>query len=678
MTASNPLLAAWKTPFALPPFAAITPEHFLPAFETGFQEHDAEIAAIVDNPAAPSFENTIDALELAGQTLNRLGGVFWNLSSTDSTEALREIERELSPRLARHFSAISLNEKLFARVAQLYDSRAELTMTDEQARLLELTYKSFVRTGAKLGGAARARFAAIAEELAALEMQFAQNVLADESSYTLECDEADLAGLSDDVRAATAQAARDRNCAKPYALTLSRSTVEAFLSYAERRDLREELLNAFLVRGEHQGAHDNRPVMAQILDLRRERAQLLGYKNFADYKLEPTMAATPEAALDLLQKVWAPGKARAAREAAELQKLADSEGANFRIGPQDWRFYAEKLRLSAYDLDQSALAAYFQLEKIIEAAFYCAERLFGLRFVRRDDLPVYHPDVRAFEVLNAAGEHIAIFYGDYFARSGKRSGAWMSNFRGQRQLGGETRPVIVNVMNFPKPPAGRATLLSPTEVITLFHEFGHALHGMLSDVVYPSMSGTSTPTDFVELPSQLYEHWALHPQILAKFAVHHQTGEAIPQDLIDRLTAARHFNAGFATVEFCASAFVDFLLHDRAEAPQDVVGAEAEILRDIGKPDEIEMRHRTPHFTHVFSGESYAAGYYSYLWSEALDADAFAAFEEKGDIFDAETAKKLHDHIYSAGNRRDPNEAWRLFRGREPAFDALLRKKGLA
>lgn len=678
MTATNPLLTAWETPFALPPFAAIAPEHFLPAYERGFQEHEAEIAAIVANPSPPSFENTIDALELAGETLNRIGGVFWNLTATDSTDALREIEREISPRLARHYTAISLNAALFARVAALYDRRADLTLDEEQARLLELTYKSFLRTGARLEGADRDNFASIAEELAALEMNFAQNVLADESDYLLELDEADLSGLSEEARAAAAQAALDGKTSKNFALNLSRSTVEGFLSYAERRDLREEILTAFLARGEHEGSHDNRPVMAKILDLRRQRAQLLGYANFAAYKLEPTMAATPKVALDLLKSVWEAGKARAARECAELQQFADEEGANFQIAPQDWRYYAEKLRLRQYDLDQTALAPYFQLENMIEAAFYCAERLFGLRFIRRDDLTAYHPDVRAFEVLNRAGDHVALFFGDYFARPGKRSGAWMSNFRGQRKLGGEQRPIIINVMNFPKPPAGRAVLLTPTEVITLFHEFGHALHGMLSNVVYPSMSGTSTPTDFVELPSQLYEHWALHPEILAKFALHHESSEPIPVALINKLTAARHFNAGFATVEFCASALVDFELHDREEAPKDVVAAEAEILRALGKPAEIEMRHRTPHFTHIFSGESYAAGYYSYLWSEALDADAFAAFEETGDIFDSATAQKLHDHIYSAGNRRDPNEAWRLFRGRAPEFGALMRKKGLA
>jgi peptidyl-dipeptidase Dcp len=678
MDAQNPLLARWDRPFELPPFDAIKVEHYRPAFEAALREHDAEIAAIVENREIPTFENTIDALELAGQKLNRVGGVFWNLTGTDSTEALRAVERELSPILARHYAAISLNAGLFARVAALYEQRDSRSLSEEQARLLELTYKSFVRTGAMLEGNDRTRFAEIAEELAGLELQFAQNVLADENNYVLALDEADLSGVPDDVKAAARQTAKDCNAARPFALTLSRSSVEPFLSHAHRRDLREELFNAWIARGEHDGATDNRQLIADILELRRERVKLLGYATFADYKLEPTMAGKPQAALDLLDKVWTPARAKAGKECEALQAVADSEGANFAIAAHDWRYYSEKLRLSAYNIDQSELSGYFQLEKMIDAAFYCAERLFGLRFVARPDLLAYHPDVRAFEVLDRDGRHQAIFLGDYYARSGKRSGAWMSNFRGQKKLGGEVRPVVVNVMNFSKPSPGRPALLTLTEVLTLFHEFGHALHGMLSDVVYPSMSGASTPTDFVELPSQLYEHWALRPEILEKFAIHHETGAPIPKQMIDRVIAARNFNQGFATVEFCGSAYVDFLLHSRSEPPKDVIAAEKEILRGIRMPSQIVMRHRTPHFSHIFAGDGYAAGYYSYLWSEALDADGFAAFEETGDIFNPEVAGRLRDYVYSAGNRRDPNEAYALFRGRGPEFDALLRKKGLA
>lgn len=678
MDASNPLLTEWRTPFGLPPFSAIEPDHYRRAFEVALREHEAEIAAIADNPALATFENTIDALELAGQTLTRVGGVFWNLSGSNSTEDLRAIERDISPVLARHFAAVSLNERLFARVAALYENRNNLALSGEQARLLELTYKSFLRSGARLTGVDRALFAEMAAQLADLEMKFAQNVLADEENFVIEVEESDLAGLSDMAKASAARTAKDRNVSGPFALTLSRSSVEPFLSYGVRRDLREELFNAWIARGEHDGETDNRRIISEILELRGRRARLLGYRTYADYKLEPTMAGAPSAALDLLDKVWASARARADGECAALQKVADAEGANFRIAAHDWRFYAEKLRLRDYDLDQSALSAFFQLENMIAAAFYCAERLFGLRFAPRPDLPGYHPDVRVFEVLDRHGRHLAIFMGDYYARKGKRSGAWMSNFRGQGKLGGEKRPIVVNVMNFSKPLSGQATLLSLSEVTTLFHEFGHALHGMLSDVIYPSTSGTATPTDFVELPSQLYEHWALRPEILEKFALHHETGAPIPQDMIDRVIAARHFNQGFATVEYCASAYVDFRLHSRPDAPQDVVGAEKDILRDVGMPQEIVMRHRSPHFSHIFAGDGYAAGYYSYLWSEALDADGFAAFEEAGDIFDPAVAKRLHDYIYSAGNQREPNEAYRLFRGRRPEFDALLRKKGLA
>ncbi|SNB78342.1 peptidyl-dipeptidase Dcp Metallo peptidase. MEROPS family M03A [Rhodoblastus acidophilus] len=672
----NPLVMEWDTPFALPPFTQIATDQFRPAFDEALREHEQDIAAITANPDAPTFANTIDALELAGRKLNQVGGVFWNLTGTDSTEDLRAIERDISPRLTRHYTAISLNPALFARVADLYGRRETLALDEEQARLLELTYKSFVRTGATLQGADRARYAEIAERLTTLETEFSQNLLANETDFLFELEESDLAGLAEDVKAAAAQTAKERNTAKPYALTLQRSSVEAFLSQSSRRDLREDLFKAWIARGENPGKTDNRPLIAQILALRQEKARLLGYKTYADYKLEPTMAHEPGAAAALMDQLWTPALRRVEEERAALQQSVDEAGGNFTLAAHDWRYYAEKLRASRYALDQAELAGYFQLENMIAAAFYCAEKLFDLRFQRRDDLPVYHPDVRAYEVTDGQGRHVAIFYGDYFARAGKRSGAWMSNFRGQKKLGGEERPVIVNVMNFSKPAPDRPSLLTLTEVITLFHEFGHALHGMLSDVVYPSMSGTSTPTDFVEFPSQVYEHWALRPEVLQKFATHFETGAPMPQALIDRIVAARHFNQGFQTVEFLASALVDFKLHWRADSPEEIGAAEAGVLQDIAMPAFMVMRHRSPHFAHIFAGESYAAGYYSYLWSETLDADGFAAFEEAGDIFDPATAKRLRDHVYAAGNRRDPNAAYAAFRGRAPDTAALLRKKG--
>lgn len=678
MDARNPLLTTWSTPFGLPPFADISPEHFRPAFDAAMQAHDAEIAAIANNAEAPDFANVIDALERAGQALTTIGGVFWNLVSTDSNEELRALERDVSPLLARHYAAISLNAELFSRVAAVYEQRARLEMTQEQSRLLDLTYKSFVRTGAMLEDGDRTRYGEIVEELARLEAQFAQNLLADESTFLMELNESDLAGCPADVRSAAAQTALERRTNKPFALTLSRSSVEPFLGAAERRDLREDLFKEWITRGAHSGPNDNRPLTADILRLRQEKARLLGYADFAAYKLEPTMAGAPQAAIDLLDNVWRAARAAAAQECDNLQAVADAEGANFKLAAHDWRYFAEKLRRERFSLDQAALSAYFQLDRMIDAAFYCAKRLFGLEFIPRNDLPVYHPDVRAYEVVDADGKHIAIFLGDYFARTSKRSGAWMSNFRSQKKLDGEIRPIVVNVMNFSKPSPGRAALLTLTEVLTLFHEFGHALHGMLSDVVYPSMSGTSTPTDFVEFPSQLYEHWALQPDILQRFAVHHETGEAISTEMIERIGAARNFNQGFATVEYCASAYVDFLLHARQQPPQKVETEEQSILREIDMPPEIVPRHLTPHFSHVFSGDGYAAGYYSYLWSETLDADGFAAFEEAGDLFDPSLAAKLRDYVYAAGNCRDPNQAYALFRGRAPRPEAVLRKKGLA
>ncbi len=461
MNAQNPLLTEWSTPFSLPPFGAIEAKHFPAAFDAALAAHDAEIAAIVSESGAPTYANTIDALERAGQTLNKVGGVFWNLASTDSNEDLRAIERDISPRLARHYAAISLNAELFSRVAALYADRANLTLSDEQARLLELTYKGFVRTGAQLQGADRETYAEIAEKLASLEAEFAQNVLADESSFVMEFEDRDLAGLSPDVKAIAAQTALEHKTAKPFALTLSRSSVEAFLSHGERRDLREDLFKAWIARGAHTGPTDNRPLILDILRLRQERSQLLGYPTFADFKLEPTMAGAPQAAIDLLDSVWSPARKNAGDECARLQALADAEGANFNIAAHDWRYYAEKLRRQAYNLDQDALSAYFQLDHMIDAAFFCAERLFGLRFIPRPDLPVYHPDVRAFEVVDREGGHVAVFLGDYYARSSKRSGAWMSNFRGQKTLDERGAADHRQCHELPKTVAGPSDLADP-------------------------------------------------------------------------------------------------------------------------------------------------------------------------------------------------------------------------
>jgi peptidyl-dipeptidase Dcp len=680
MSTPNPLLASTNARFGAPPFLEIESAHFRPAFEAALAENRAEIDRIVGNPAPPDFDNTIAALERSGRLLRHVGAVFWNLAATDTTPELQQIERDISGVLARHESEILLNAGLFRRVDAVYAQRASLRLTDEQARVLELTYKTFVRAGARLDAQQKERMAAISERLANLTTKFAQNVLADESSWLLLLDEGDLDGLSEDFRAAAARVAADRGAPGKYAVTLARSSVEVFLQTSKRRDLREIAFKAWTSRGENGGETDNRAILAEILKLRDERAKLLGFENFVAYKLDDTMAKSSAAVRGLLDRVWSPALARALEERDELQALADQEGANFKIAAHDWRYYAERLRKDRHRLDQAALRPYFQLDNMIAAAFHVAGRLFGLRFEEAKGLNLYHPDVRAFEALNEKGEHVALFLGDYFARPSKRSGAWMSEFRSQEKLDGDIRPIVVNVLNFTKGPDGQPTLLSLDDARTLFHEFGHALHGMLSDVIYPLIAGTNVARDFVELPSQLFEHWLLEPEILRAYALHAETGEPIPEDMIQRIASARHFNQGFASVEFCASAYVDLDLHEFGPPSDDFdVGAfERESLARISMPEEIVMRHRTPHFGHIFAGDGYSAGYYSYLWAETLDADAFEAFEEAGDPFAPDVARRLRDFIYAAGGRQDPAQAYFAFRGRLPSADALLRQRGFA
>lgn len=678
--AANPLLADWDTPFAAPPFAKIEPAHFPPAFEAALAGHRAEVDAIRDQAAVPDFDNTIAAMERAGESLKRVAGVFFNLSGAHTNPEIQTIERDIAPKLSRHSSAIYLDPKLFARIAAIYEARESAGLTPEQIRLVERYHLGFTRAGAHLGDAARERLAAIGQRLAELGTSFSQNVLADESGFTLVLEgEEDLAGLPDFLIKAAARAARDRDLPQgQYVITLARSSIEPFLQFSSRRDLREKAFRGWIMRGDGT-AHDNADIISETLRLRDERAKLLGYADYAAYKLDDTMAKTPQAVSDLLQRVWEPAVARADAERDALAALARAEGANDAIAPWDWRYYAEKERQRAHALDEAEIKPYFQLDNIIEAAFHVAQRLFGLQFAPRDDVPVYHPDVRVWEVVDAQGGHMGLFYGDYFARPSKRSGAWASSYRGQRNLDERVRPIIVNVMNFSAPADGEPALLSFDDARTLFHEFGHALHGLLSDVTYPSLAGTNVSRDFVELPSQLYEHWLEVPEILERFALHAQTGEPMPKELRERLAAARNFNQGFATVEYCASALVDLDMHANAgEAAADPIAFERAALARIGMPDAIEMRHRSPHFQHIFSGDGYSAGYYSYLWSEVLDADAFAAFTEAGDPFDPQIARRLHDYIYAAGNLRDPEDAYRAFRDRLPDVGPLLEKRGLA
>jgi peptidyl-dipeptidase Dcp len=674
----NPLLKAWQTPFETPPFEQIAPEHFLPAFEQAFADHAAEVAAIEHDPATPDFANTITALERSGRLLTKVSAVFYDLVSADSNPALLEIDTEVSLRMARHWNPIMMNAVLFGRVAMLHDNQATLGLSGEQMRLLERTYTRFHRAGAGLEEMAKKRMADINERLAQLGTAFSHHLLADEQEWFMELGEADRDGLPESFIAAAKAAAEERGMAGKALVTLSRSSVEPFLKSSERRDLREKVYKAFVARGDNGNANDNNDIILEILRLREESASLLGFASFAAYRLEDSMAKTPQAVRGLLERVWKPARARALADRDALQEVVAEEGGNFAIAPWDWRYYAEKLRQRRANFDDAAIKPYLALDNMIEAAFDCATRLFGVTFSERKDIPVWHPDVRVWEVNDGEGRHQALFYGDYFARPSKRSGAWMTSLRDQQTLDGAIAPLVVNVCNFSKGADGQPSLLSPDDARTLFHEFGHGLHGMLSDVTYPSLSGTSVFTDFVELPSQLYEHWQEQPQVLRQFARHYQTGEPLPDDLLKRYIAARKFNQGFATVEFVSSALIDLEFHSQPAATiSDVREFERRELEKIGMPAEISLRHRPQQFGHVFSGDHYASGYYSYMWSEVMDADAFGAFEEAGDIFDPAVAKRLHDYIYSSGGSREPEDAYTAFRGREPEPDALLRRRGL-
>jgi peptidyl-dipeptidase Dcp len=676
---ANPLTVEWTAPFGAPPFPDIEPEHFRPAFDAALVENRGEIDAIAGEPAEPTFANTVEALERAGRALERVAMAFFNLSGADTNDALQAIERDIAPVLARHRSAIVLNEKLFRRLDRLKADESGLGLNAEQSRLLERTHKAFVRQGAALPAEKKTRHAEITERLAVLGTKFSQNVLADERAYSLVLDgEADLAGLPESLRQAAARAAADRGMDGKHVITLSRSSVEPFLQFSSRRDLREAAFKAWIERGENGGETDNRAVIGEMLALRAERAKLLGYESFAKFRLDDSMAKTPDAALDLLNAVWEPARAKALRDADAMQAMIQAEGGNFTLAAWDWRYYAERRRKREFDFDEGALKPYLQLDKMVEAAFDTAHRLFGLSFTERHDIPLYHPDVRAWEVTDADGRHVGLFLGDYFARASKRSGAWMSAFRLQEKLAGDIRPIIVNVTNIAKAGDGAPALLGFDDARTIFHEFGHALHSLLSDVTYRSIGGTNVARDFVEFPSQLYEHWLEEPHVLGRFALHYETGEPMPAEMLERVLAARTFNQGFATVEYAASALVDLGLHMRADAGTlDITALERSALDEIGMPEAIVMRHRPTHFQHVFSGDAYSAAYYSYLWSEVLDADGFAAFKEAGDIFDQETARRLKENVLSAGYLYEPEEAYRRFRGRLPEPEALLRKRGL-
>jgi peptidyl-dipeptidase Dcp len=669
---TNPYLAEWTTEFNLPPFADLTDEDVKPAVEAALSEGRAAIKAIADNPEAPTFANTIEALEKADATLSKVLGAFYGMAGADTNDTRDALMREFSPMLSAYSSEITANAALFQRIETLWQERENLDLTDEQQRVLMLTRRSFVRSGAKLEGADKDRMAEIKSRLATLGTQFSQNLLADEREWFMELSEDDLEGLPQFVVDAARSAGEEKGAKGPV-VTLSRSLITPFLQFSPRRDLREKAFRAWAARGENGNANDNREIAREILELREERARLLGYENFAAYKLETEMAKTPEHVRDLLMRVWAPAKEAAERDAAILSKMMAEDGVNGDLAPWDWRYYSGKRRKAEHDLDEAKLKPYLQLDRMIEAAFTCANRLFGLEFEPLD-VTTYHPDARAWNVTRN-GKHMAVFIGDYFARGSKRSGAWCTAMRSQQKLEGDIRPIVLNVCNFAKPSKGEAALLSYDDARTLFHEFGHALHQMLSDVTYDSISGTSVARDFVELPSQLYEHWLEVPEVLEEFATHAETGAPMPRDMLERLLAAQTYDQGFATVEYVSSALVDLEFHD-GPAPKDPMKAQAEILAKIGMPKAITMRHATPHFAHIFSGDGYSSGYYSYMWSEVMDADAFEAFEETSP-FDPVMAKRLEDNILSKGGSEDAEALYTAFRGRMPGVEALLKGRGL-
>ncbi len=677
---ANPLLAPWSGPYGgVPPFDKVRVEHFKPALEAGMAEQLKEIDAITANPAKPDFDNTIAALERAGRTLGRVGPVYGVFSSTMSTPDFQAVESEMAPKLAAFGDQIAQNEKLFARVAAVYEARGTLNLTPEQQRLVWLDYTGFVRSGAKLDKPAKERLSAINQRLASLYTSFSQNLLADETDHVLVLEkEADLAGLPEPVRQAAAAAAESRSHKGKWAILNTRSSMEPFLTYSDRRDLREKVWRTYYNRGDNGDAHDNNKIITEILKLRAERAKLLGYATHAHWRVENTMAKTPERAMELMEAVWKPAVARVHEEVADMQAVADKEGAKITIEPWDYRYYAEKVRKAKYDLDENAVMPYLQLEKLREGMFWVAGELFGFRFTQVNDVPVANPDIRVWKVTDPAGELVGLWYFDPYARPGKGSGAWMNAYRNQERFDGVVRTIVSNNTNFVKGKPGEPILISWDDATGLFHEFGHALHGLASSVTYPSVSGTSVPNDYAEFPSQLLEHWLSTPEVLNRFALHYQTGKPVPQELVDRIERASKFNQGFKTVEYLAGALVDMKLHLAATPDKEIDpdAFERQALAELGMPKEIVMRHRTPQFGHIFAGDGYSAGYYSYLWSDTLTADAWEAFQQGGGAYDKAMAKRLRDNVFAVGNTVDPADGYRAFRGKDPEIAALMRKRG--
>lgn len=674
----NPLLARWSGPYGgVAPFDRIRPAHFEPAFLASMEEMRREVAAIAGSPDAPTFENTLAALEDAGRTYHAVETSYHIWTGSLSGPEVQAVEREMAPRLAAFDDEITQNEPLFRRIEAVFGGPERAELSPEQQRLAWVYHTRFVRSGARLDAAAKKRLAEINRRLASLFTDFGQNVLADEETHVVLEAEADLAGLPGSIRAGAAAAAEARGLKGKWVIANTRSAVEPFLTYADRRDLREQVWSSFVRRGDNGGAHDNSALVTEILALRAERARLLGHATHAHHRLEDTMAGTPERAMELMKAVWEPAVARVREEVADMQALADEAGAMLTIEPWDYRYYAEKVRKVKYDLDQNDVKPYLQLEKLREGMFWVAGELFGLSFTPAAGVPVFHPDVRVWQVTDTRrGEHVGLWYFDPYARPGKRSGAWMSLYRAQERFRGEVTAVVSNNSSFIQGNPGEPVLISWADAETLFHEFGHALHGLCSNITYPRLSLDTVATDYVEFPSQLLEHWLSTPEVQGRFALHEETGAPLPPELLAKIQKAATFNLGFATVEYLSAALVDMSLHLAGAETIDPRAFERATLDALGMPREIVMRHRTPHFSHVFAGDDYSAGYYSYLWADALTADAFEAFLEAGGPYDAAVAARLREHVFEVGNTLDPAESYRAFRGRDAGTDALMRKRG--
>jgi peptidyl-dipeptidase Dcp len=678
--AANPFFVPWTTPFEVPPFNQIKLEHYRPAFEEAMKRQNEEVQAISAQQAAPSFQNTVDALDRSGAMLDRVSNVFFAMKSSMNNEEMETIAKAVAPLLSKHEDEILLSEPLFQRVKAVYDARDTLKLKPEERKLLEEYYKKFVRGGANLAPEQKEQLKEINAQLSLLAVKFGEHVLKEENRFELVVDDqADLAGLPETVITAAAEAADERGNAGKWIFTLHKPSMIPFLQYSARRELREKIYQAYINRGNHDDELDNKTMAAEIAKLRAQRAKLLGYQTHAHYVLEENMAKVPENVYARLNEIWTPALQRAKQEVAEMQAMIDQEQGNFQLASWDWWYYAEKVKKAKYDLDEEMLRPYFKLENVRQGAFDVASRLYGLKFEQRTNIPIYHPDVSVFEVKEASGRHVGILFVDYFPRASKRGGAWMAEFRQQtKENGKDIRPVVYNVGNFSKPTADKPSLLSLEEVKTLFHEFGHALHGLLSDCTYKTLSGSNVARDFVELPSQIMENWATEPAVLRQYARHYQTGEPMPDELIDKIQKSRYFNQGFVTSEYLAASFLDMDWHTRVapDATVDVPAFEKESLDRIGLIPEIIARYRSTYFNHIFAG-GYSAGYYAYIWAEVLDADAFQAFKETGDIFNPQVAKAFRDNILSRGRTDEPMKLYQQFRGKEPGIDALLQRRGL-